>query len=78
VKAVLDSCDLVYVLAEGKVLAHGTPAEVAANQEVRERYLGTRMKFTAPSIAAEQAGLAENNGAKHAGAAAAEEATVTT
>jgi ABC-type branched-subunit amino acid transport system ATPase component/ABC-type branched-subunit amino acid transport system permease subunit len=73
VKAVLDSCDLVYVLAEGKVLAQGTPGEVAANQEVRERYLGTRMKYNAPSIVAEEAGLAGAGAArKHAGAAAEE------
>jgi ABC-type lipopolysaccharide export system ATPase subunit len=54
---VLDSCDLVYVLAEGKILARGTPAEVAANAEVRERYLGTRMRYTAPSLVAEEAAL---------------------
>jgi ABC-type branched-subunit amino acid transport system ATPase component/ABC-type branched-subunit amino acid transport system permease subunit len=45
VKAVLDSCDLVYVLAEGRILAEGTPAEVASNSDVRERYLGTRMRY---------------------------------
>ncbi|MGQ0626412.1 MAG: branched-chain amino acid ABC transporter ATP-binding protein/permease [Sporichthyaceae bacterium] len=44
VKAVLDSCDLVYVLAEGKVLSCGTPAQVAADPEVQARYLGTRMR----------------------------------
>jgi ABC-type branched-subunit amino acid transport system ATPase component len=37
VKAVLDSCDLVYVLAEGRILAEGSPTEVAANREVQER-----------------------------------------
>jgi ABC-type branched-subunit amino acid transport system ATPase component len=45
VKAVLDSCDLVYVLAEGSVLASGTPAEIAANTAVQERYLGTRVHY---------------------------------
>ena len=45
VKAVLDSCDLVYVLAEGRILAEGTPAEVASNPDVRERYLGNRMRY---------------------------------
>ena len=45
VKAVLDTCDLVHVLAEGAVMASGTPAEIAANPEVRDRYLGTRMEF---------------------------------
>ncbi len=52
VKAVLDSCDLVYVLAEGRILAEGTPAEVAANTEVRERYLGTRMRYV-PKVVVE-------------------------
>src|SRR5581483_7265546 len=40
VKAVLEGCDLVYVLAEGKILAEGEPAAVAANSEVQEQYLG--------------------------------------
>jgi|GEM_PF-13158 len=40
VKAVLEGCDLVYVLAEGKILAHGHPAEVAVNADVQEHYLG--------------------------------------
>ncbi len=46
VKAILDSCDLVYVLAEGKILAEGTPEQVANDPEVRSRYLGNRMKYT--------------------------------
>ena len=45
VKAVLDTCDLVYVLAQGSVLASGTPAEIAAHPEVREHYLGTRLSY---------------------------------
>ena len=44
-KAVLDTCDLVYVLAQGAILAKGTPAEVAADPEVRDRYLGTRLQY---------------------------------
>jgi len=40
VKAVLESCDLVYVLAEGRTLAHGDPLAVAANAEVQTHYLG--------------------------------------
>jgi ABC-type branched-subunit amino acid transport system ATPase component/ABC-type branched-subunit amino acid transport system permease subunit len=47
VTAVLETCDLVHVLAEGKVLASGTPAEITANTEVRERYLGNRLRYTA-------------------------------
>jgi ABC-type branched-subunit amino acid transport system ATPase component/ABC-type branched-subunit amino acid transport system permease subunit len=45
VKAVLENCDLVYVLAQGAILAQGTPAEVAADPEVRDRYLGTRLRY---------------------------------
>ncbi len=40
VKAVLEGCDLVYVLAEGEILAHGDPAYVAAHPDVQEHYLG--------------------------------------
>jgi ABC-type branched-subunit amino acid transport system ATPase component/ABC-type branched-subunit amino acid transport system permease subunit len=45
VKAVLDTCDLVYVLAQGSVLASGTPAEIVEHPEVREHYLGTRLSY---------------------------------
>ncbi len=45
----LESCDLVYVLAEGQVLASGTPNEVASNPEVRSRYLGTRTSYLTAS-----------------------------
>ncbi|HEY2832568.1 MAG TPA: ATP-binding cassette domain-containing protein [Sporichthyaceae bacterium] len=45
VKAVLDTCDLVYVLTEGAVLARGTPAEIALNRTVQDRYLGTRLEY---------------------------------
>jgi ABC-type branched-subunit amino acid transport system ATPase component/ABC-type branched-subunit amino acid transport system permease subunit len=45
VKAVLDTCDLIYVLAQGSVLAEGTPAEIAANKTVQDEYLGTRLRY---------------------------------
>ncbi len=35
-------CDMVYVMAEGKTLAKGAFAEVAANEEVQDAYLGRR------------------------------------
>ncbi len=47
VKAVLDTCDLIYVLAQGAILAEGTPAEIAANREVQDEYLGTRLRYVA-------------------------------
>jgi ABC-type branched-subunit amino acid transport system ATPase component/ABC-type branched-subunit amino acid transport system permease subunit len=40
VKAVLEGCDTVYVLAEGRTLAHGEPLDVAGNVEVQTHYLG--------------------------------------
>jgi ABC-type branched-subunit amino acid transport system ATPase component/ABC-type branched-subunit amino acid transport system permease subunit len=40
VKAVLEGCDEVYVLAEGRTLAHGLPLDVAADEAVRTQYLG--------------------------------------
>ncbi|MGQ0844128.1 MAG: branched-chain amino acid ABC transporter ATP-binding protein/permease [Sporichthyaceae bacterium] len=49
VPAVLEACDLVHVLAAGKVLASGGPAEIAADATVRADYLGNRLKFTAHS-----------------------------
>ena len=37
---VMNICDPVVVMAYGKVLAHGSPAEIQANNEVLEAYLG--------------------------------------
>ena len=39
-QAVMSLCDTVYVLAQGRVIASGTPDEVARNQQVVEAYLG--------------------------------------
>jgi ABC-type branched-subunit amino acid transport system ATPase component/ABC-type branched-subunit amino acid transport system permease subunit len=68
VKAVLESCDMVYVLAEGKVLAQGTPNEVATDPEVQRRYLGTRIDFAA----ATQVAMDSVSTGRHAGAPARE------
>jgi len=32
--------DRAYVIWDGKVFAHGTPAEIVSNAEVQDRYLG--------------------------------------
>jgi len=40
VKAVLENCDLIYVLARGRIIAAGSADEIAADPEVRAVYLG--------------------------------------
>jgi branched-chain amino acid transport system ATP-binding protein len=39
-QAVMSLCDTVYVLAQGRIIASGTPGEVARNERVVEAYLG--------------------------------------
>jgi len=39
-KAVMQTCDRIYVLHHGKLLATGTPAEIRENQQVLSAYLG--------------------------------------
>lgn len=40
VRETLSIVDRAYIIVGGKVLAHGTPAEIAANEQVRQYYLG--------------------------------------
>ena len=40
VPLVLDTCDYVYVLDAGRLIAEGLPAEIAANQQVIDAYFG--------------------------------------
>jgi ABC-type branched-subunit amino acid transport system ATPase component/ABC-type branched-subunit amino acid transport system permease subunit len=49
VTAVLEACELVHVLAAGKVLASGTPAQITADPTVRQNYLGNRLRYVAGS-----------------------------
>lgn len=41
VRETLAICDRGYILHDGSVLCGGTPAELAANEQVREHYLGS-------------------------------------
>lgn len=40
VRETLKATDRTYIMSEGKILFHGTPAEVAANELVKKHYLG--------------------------------------
>jgi lipopolysaccharide export system ATP-binding protein len=44
VRETLGSCDSVYILSQGQVIASGLPDEVASNPLVRENYLGQNFK----------------------------------
>jgi ABC-type branched-subunit amino acid transport system ATPase component len=41
VALVLGTCDSIYVLDFGKVIAQGDPASIRANRSVAEAYLGS-------------------------------------
>ncbi len=41
----LGSCDRVYIVNEGRILAEGTPDEILANETVRDVYLGFEFKM---------------------------------
>jgi ABC-type branched-subunit amino acid transport system ATPase component len=40
VPLVLDTCDYIYVLDAGRLIAEGPPADIAANQQVIDAYFG--------------------------------------
>ncbi|MGH8091697.1 MAG: LPS export ABC transporter ATP-binding protein, partial [Rudaea sp.] len=41
----LGICDRAYIMSEGAVLAKGAPADVLANDRVREVYLGKEFRM---------------------------------
>jgi ABC-type (unclassified) transport system, ATPase component len=45
VRETLGICDRAYILAEGGVLAQGTPAQILDNPDVRRVYLGDTFKL---------------------------------
>ena len=45
VRETLGICDHAYIISEGKVLTHGSPADIVANPEVRRVYLGENFRM---------------------------------
>jgi lipopolysaccharide export system ATP-binding protein len=45
VRETLGICDRAYILAEGRVLASGTPADILKHEEVRTIYLGAEFRL---------------------------------
>ena len=45
VRETLGICDRAYIMSEGAVLAKGAPADVLANEQVREVYLGKEFRM---------------------------------
>jgi len=45
VREMLGICDRAYIISEGRVLAHGTPAEIVENADVRRVYLGEHFRM---------------------------------
>jgi lipopolysaccharide export system ATP-binding protein len=45
VRETLASCDRAYVIKDGRILRHGSPAEIASDPLVREIYLGENFQL---------------------------------
>jgi len=45
VRDTLTICDRAYLIAEGKVLVHGTPEEIVRNEKARALYFGERFRM---------------------------------
>jgi lipopolysaccharide export system ATP-binding protein len=46
VRETLSICDRAYIIKDGAILRHGTPAEIIEDPEVREVYLGKNFSLT--------------------------------
>lgn len=56
VRETLALCDRAYVLFDGRVLAHGAPAELVINDAVREHFLGEAFELPAAAVASNGGG----------------------
>lgn len=45
VRETLDVCEIAYIVSHGELIASGSPAEVLANQQVRDVYLGEQFRL---------------------------------
>ena len=45
VRETLSICDRAYIIKDGLIARHGTPAEIAADATVREIYLGENFRL---------------------------------
>jgi len=45
VREALAICDRAYIIKDGRIIRHGSPAEIAADPEVREIYLGENFQL---------------------------------
>jgi lipopolysaccharide export system ATP-binding protein len=45
VRETLDICERAYIVGEGRIITEGTPAEILANERVREVYLGQQFRM---------------------------------
>jgi lipopolysaccharide export system ATP-binding protein len=46
VQDTLRICDRAYIIADGRILEHGTPTEIAASPRARAVYLGERFRLS--------------------------------
>jgi len=49
VRETLSICDRAYIIKDGSIIRHGTPAEIAADARVREIYLGEHFELAKPA-----------------------------
>ncbi len=51
VRDTLEICDRAYIIAQGKILEEGTPAQIAQSKRARALYLGERFRLDEPAAA---------------------------